>query len=107
MDSGKDHGIANTGARLYGLSVFFMAVSDVSGKWLSASFPVGQVVFARSLVAAVTNAILSYRKNGRLFTIVPAFLPLHCARGLVIFLVNLLFFMGASRIPLADATTIS
>jgi S-adenosylmethionine uptake transporter len=106
MNNDKTPSTADTGARLYSLSIFFMAISDISGKWLSAFFPVGQVVFARSLVAAITNSVLAYRKSGRLFTIVPALLPLHGARGLVIFLVNLLFFMGASRIPLADATTI-
>jgi drug/metabolite transporter (DMT)-like permease len=90
----------------YFWSVVCLGVSDAAGKWLAAAYPVGQIVFVRCLVAALTN-FAAYRQNLAALRHLPyAIFALHMLRGFVICLVNYLFFWGASLIPLANALSI-
>ena len=94
------------GSVLYFISVFCLAISDLCGKWLVVSYPVGQIVFVRSLVATVVNLVVAFVVTGDRIDLLPRHIWLHILRGGLIFSVNALFFLGAARAPLADATAI-
>jgi drug/metabolite transporter (DMT)-like permease len=90
------------GVGLGALAFALFTVMDSLIKWLSADYPVPQLVFSNSLFALVPVALMSVRRGGfaRLRT---ARLPLHVLRGLLGACGGLLAFYAYSQLPLADA----
>jgi drug/metabolite transporter (DMT)-like permease len=94
------------GIVLYLAAVFFLAVMDASAKWLSLSYPVGQVVFFRSIFAFVPIAVFVAIGGGAREIRTQA-LGGHVLRGAAIAATIGSFFYGLQFMPLADATAIS
>jgi drug/metabolite transporter (DMT)-like permease len=93
------------GIGLGALAFALFTVMDSLIKWLSADYPVHQLVFSNSLFALVPVLVVSLRRGGvaRLRT---RRLPLHVLRGLLGALGGLCGFYAYSQLPLADAYAI-
>ena len=76
--------------------------NDVAIKWMSADYPIHQLVLIRSLIAIpITLVILQFEGSWRgLKTQHPW---LHAFRGVLIATANMTFFLGLAALPLADA----
>ena len=88
-----------------GSSVAF-SLNDVSVKWLSADYPLHQLVLMRAMVAlCITLCVVVPLEGGweRLKTRRPF---LHILRGLCVVIANMAFFSGIAVISLAEATAI-
>ncbi len=80
---------------------FMFALNDAMGKWLVASFGVGQVVLIRSIGSFIILGPMIARQGlGPLFH--PARPGLQVARALATALDTLLFFASVAYLPLAD-----
>lgn len=94
------------GICLYLGAIFLMAIMDALTKWLSQTYPVGQIVFFRAFSGLLPIAILVWRNGG-----VPALrtkrLGAHAARGLIGLTATATFFYAFSVMPLADAYAIA
>jgi len=76
--------------------------NDVAIKWMSADYPIHQLVFTRSLIAIpLTLAILQF--EGGLRALRTRHPWLHACRGLLMAIANMTFFLGLAALPLADA----
>lgn len=86
-------------------AVFFFSVTDVSAKWLVADYSVFQLVFLRTLGAAIPIAYLVHRQGGMaaLRTRHPW---RHLLRGIVGAGAIFGFFLSFRYLPLAEAYTI-
>ena len=82
-----------------------ISVNDMLIKFLSAGYPLHQMVFLRSAVGLVFSFGLLMGSGGlrSLYTKSPG---LHILRGMLLVIANILFFAGLAMIPLADATAI-
>ena len=78
---------------------------DALIKWLSADYPVHQLVFSNSLFALVPVLLVSLRRGG-LARLRTRRLRLHVLRGLLGAAGGLLAFYAYSQLPLADAYAI-
>lgn len=85
------------------LGVFLFAMNDVMGKWLVATFSVGQVLFLRSLAALAVLLPLMHRQK------VPFRIPpqpgLHLVRVVFSTLEVACFYWAVTYLPLADVMT--
>lgn len=86
-------------------SIFLFAVMDAMVKWLTASFPVHQVVFFRSAFALVPCLVLAAQAGG-LATLRTGRPWGHFLRGLVGVVSMVLIFHAYSVMKLADAAAI-
>ena len=93
------------GIGLGALAFALFTLMDALIKWLSADYPIHQLVFSNSLFALVPVLLVSLRRGGfaRLRT---RRLRLHVLRGLLGAAGSLLAFYAYSRLPLADAYAI-
>jgi drug/metabolite transporter (DMT)-like permease len=91
-----------TGIGLGALAFALFTMMDALIKWLSASYPIHQLVFSNAIFALVPVMLLSLRRGGfaRLRT---RRLRLHLLRGLLGACGGLLAFYAYSQLPLADA----
>jgi drug/metabolite transporter (DMT)-like permease len=82
--------------------MFILSVMDALVKWLTAYFPVVQILFVRSLVMMFPIFFILFRQRGwrGLYTQRPLGHILRMLLNLVSFV---LFFQGLARLPLADA----
>ena len=80
-------------------------VMDALIKWLSADYPIHQLVFSNSLFALLPVLLVSLRRGG-LARLRTRRLPLHVLRGLLGAAGSLLAFYAYSQLPLADAYAI-
>ncbi|MFC0284106.1 DMT family transporter [Camelimonas abortus] len=97
-------GSVRLGALLMVAAVFLFSLNDVLGKWLVASYPVGQMLVMRSLVCLVILAPF-YVRSG-LAPLRQASRPwLHVIRGLLTAAEVGLFYASVIWLPLADAVT--
>jgi drug/metabolite transporter (DMT)-like permease len=94
-----------TGVGLGALAFALFTVMDALIKWLSADYPVHQLVFSNGLFALVPVLLVSLRRGG-LSRLRTQRLRLHVLRGLLGAAGGLLAFYAYSRLPLADAYAI-
>jgi drug/metabolite transporter (DMT)-like permease len=88
------------------ISTLCFAVMGACARWLGETFPVGQVVFFRSIVAVVP-VVIFYSWRGELWTAMHTARPLgHVARGLIGVASMFFFFAALARLPIADVTAI-
>ena len=87
------------------LGVFVFACSNALAKWLTGGYPVGEILFARSVVVLAILAffisrddIRAMREGGRPW--------LHAARALLSAVEVVAFYWAIVELPLADGTTI-
>ena len=81
-------------------------INDAITKWLSGDYPVHQIVLVRSLVAIpITVLILAPLEGSRIQwrTTRPG---LNIARGVLLAVANLGYFLGLAALPLADTMTL-
>jgi drug/metabolite transporter (DMT)-like permease len=88
------------------LAMFSIAVMDGLAKHLVASYPVGQVSFARQLLALLPLSLLIWHEGGlkALRTRHPG---LHILRGLLLTGGSVSFFLGLRYLGLAEATVLA
>jgi drug/metabolite transporter (DMT)-like permease len=91
------------GIGLMVLGIFMFAVNDVMGKWLVATYSVGQVLLLRSTAALAVLLILMSR-NGFRFT-TPTQPGLHLVRIAFSTLEVACFYWAVAYLPLADVMT--
>jgi drug/metabolite transporter (DMT)-like permease len=91
------------GIGLMVLGIFMFAVNDVMGKWLVATYSVGQVLLLRSAAALVVLLVLIGR-NGFTFR-VPTQPGLHLVRIVFSTLEVACFYWAVVYLPLADVMT--
>lgn len=91
------------GIGLMVLGIFMFAVNDVMGKWLVATYSVGQVLLLRSAAALAILLILMSRKGFRFTT--PTQPGLHLVRIVFSTLEVACFYWAVVYLPLADVMT--
>ena len=79
---------------------------DMAIKWLSGVYPLHQVIFIRSTVAAIIILAVFLPLEGGLSAIHTNKLTVHILRGFGIVVANLAFYMGLASMSLAEATSI-
>jgi len=93
------------GIGLGALAFALFTVMDALVKWLSAAYPVHELVFSNSLFALLPVLVVSLRRGG-LARLRTRRLGLHVLRGLLGAGGGLLAFYAYSQLPLADAYAI-
>ncbi len=101
-----DRHLVSRGIFLYLGAILLMAMMDALIKWLSQSYPVGQIVFFRAMSGLLPMVVLVWRNGGlpALRTNRPG---AHIARGLIGLCTTATFFYAFSVMPLADAYAIA
>jgi drug/metabolite transporter (DMT)-like permease len=96
---------AAEGIAFYATGIFLLCIMDALIKWLAADYPVGQIVFFRSLVGLIPVAAVTLHMGGieRLRT---RRLGVHVLRGLIGAVATFAFFYAFALLPLADAYAI-
>lgn len=100
----KAQALAGIGMMLIGILVF--SINDVMGKWLVATYSVGQVLLLRSFGGLAMLAPLAYRAGWRTLFIAPAPRGLHLLRAVLSTLEVALFYLAVAYLPLADTMTL-
>lgn len=85
------------------LGVFLFAVNDTLGKWLVASFAVGQILLIRSVAALIVIAPFAWRERRTIAR--PERIGIHILRAVVSTLEVALFYWALFYLPLADVMT--
>lgn len=94
------------GILLYCFAVLLLSVMDAVVKWLSAGYPIGQIVFFRSLFGLLPLLALVMLAGGP--TVLRTRRPLaHLGRGLIGAAATYTFYLAFSLMPLADAYAIA
>jgi drug/metabolite transporter (DMT)-like permease len=96
---------ATAGLGLGALAFGLFSLMDALVKWLSASYPVPQILVCNALFALVPVGVMVVRRGG-LPQLRTSRLGLHLVRGLLGTTGGLLAFYAFSRLPLADAYAI-
>lgn len=87
------------------LAMFCISINDMLIKHMSGSYPLHQMVFARSVIGIAFSLVMVQFEGG--FGILRTRAPgLHLLRGLLIVTANMAFFTALAVIPLADATAL-
>lgn len=96
---------ANLGILFILFGVVCISINDMLIKQLSGGYPLHQMVFVRSFIGILFTLVLVQIEGGWriLYTRRPA---LHAARGLLIVVSNMTFFVALAALPLADATAL-
>jgi drug/metabolite transporter (DMT)-like permease len=97
--------VATAGIGLGALAFGLFSLMDALVKWLSASYPVPQILVCNALFALVPVGVMVARRGG-LPQLRTRRLGLHLLRGLLGTTGGLLAFYAFSRLPLADAYAI-
>jgi drug/metabolite transporter (DMT)-like permease len=93
------------GIGLYAVGVFFQTAMDAAAKWLSGSYPVGELAFARALFALLPIIVFTLH-NGGLKTLVTRRIGMQILSGLAMAATILLLFGSFRLLPLADALSV-
>jgi drug/metabolite transporter (DMT)-like permease len=100
--AGAAHAVAGIGLMLTGIALF--AINDALGKWLLATYTVGELLLIRSATALLLLAPFLRRGGMAAFTGAPR--PrLQIARVILSTLEVAMFFWAVSYLPLADTVT--
>ena len=97
--------VATAGIGLGALAFGLFSLMDATVKWLSASYPVAQILVCNALFALLPVGVMAVRRGG-LPQLRTRRLGLHLLRGLLGTTAALLAFYAFSRLPLADAYAI-
>ncbi|MEX0284353.1 MAG: DMT family transporter [Paracoccaceae bacterium] len=82
-----------------------ISINDMLIKQLAGGYPLHQIVFTRSLIGLFFSLIMVHFEGG--FEILKTRQPgLHIARGALVVLSNMTFFVALAALPLADATAL-
>ncbi|RQO68665.1 hypothetical protein DBR44_14290 [Aquitalea sp. FJL05] len=96
------------GILLYSLAIFLLAVMDASAKWLTHGYPVGEIIFFRSLFALPILLVLGLRHSSAPARLLATAHPWrHLLRGVVVMVTIVTFFMALRHLPLATVTVIT
>jgi drug/metabolite transporter (DMT)-like permease len=102
MCRSQDHRLAGIGLMLLGIFVF--ALNDALGKWLVATYSVGQLLLVRSMAALALLLPFLWRDGGRSFTAAPR--PwLQALRPAFATFEVACFYWALASMPLADVMT--
>ncbi|MGK9164766.1 DMT family transporter [Inquilinus limosus] len=93
------------GIALYAGGVFVLCVMDAMIKWLSADYPIAQIVFFRATIGLIPTLVMLYRPPG-LEALRTRRVGAHLLRGLVGLVGTFGFFWAFAVMPLADAYAI-
>lgn len=93
------------GIALYAGGVFVLCVMDAMIKWLSASYPITQIVFFRASIGLIPTLVMLYRPPG-LKALHTRRIGAHLLRGAVGLIGTFGFFWAFAVMPLADAYAI-
>jgi drug/metabolite transporter (DMT)-like permease len=87
------------------VGIFVFQILNVLGKWLAESYPIGMLIFFRSVFALVSSAIMVARSGGKtiLVTKRPA---AHLLRGAIWLVMLTCSFYAFHLLPVADASAI-
>jgi drug/metabolite transporter (DMT)-like permease len=94
--------LVGAGLALGALAFALFTVMDTTIKWLSAGYPVHELLFTNALFALVPVAVTTLRRGG-LARLRTRRVHLHMLRGLLGMCGGFLSFYAYSRLPLADA----
>jgi drug/metabolite transporter (DMT)-like permease len=83
-----------------------LTLSDAGAKWLTSSYPAGEIITLRALVVLVLIAIFAASRH-RLGALRAANLPKQLGRGLLACASTLLYVTGLRTMPLADAIALA
>jgi drug/metabolite transporter (DMT)-like permease len=86
--------------------VFWMSVMDAAAKWLTAGYPLSEIIFLGRLPMPLF-AIALASMNGGLYTLRTERLGLHLLRSLASAATMVTFFMSLRLLPLADTVAIT
>ncbi len=96
------------GVALYCLAILLLATMDAAAKWLTSGFPVGEIVFFRSVFALIPLMLFGMRGAGSLTSRLKTARPwAHLARGMVVLVTLVSFFAALLHLPLATVTVIT
>ncbi len=88
------------------LGMALLTVMDAIAKWLSATYPINEIVFFRSFFAFLPITLIVVLTGGR--ATLPTRRPgLHFLRGVLGLFTVSTFFLAISMMPLADATAVA
>jgi S-adenosylmethionine uptake transporter len=87
------------------LGMIVLSLQDSLIKWMSGDYPLHQIVFSRSCIAVLVTAYLAHLEGG-LGLLRTRRLPLHLARGLLLVVANICYFLALAAMPLAEAAAI-
>lgn len=96
-------GRSGTAILLFCIGIFFFALNDAVGKWLVHDYPVGQILFVRTLGAACFLIPILSRNRSKL--VIPNQRGLHAVRVLVMTMDSFAFYFSTLTLPLADVMT--
>lgn len=86
-------------------ALFFFAVLDTTGKYLSQHHPVGVLVWARYMVPAIVLGAVLWPRMGRTLLATPRW-RLQVLRAALLAGVSFLIMGGLQRIPMAEGTSL-
>ena len=87
-------------------AVFCFSLNDALIKFLSGSYALHQIVLVRSVIGIVILVVIFIPLNGTFSVLKTQRIGMHLIRGLAVVFANLMFFLGLSELPLAEATSI-
>ncbi|MBU9833723.1 DMT family transporter (plasmid) [Rahnella aquatilis] len=94
------------GFSLYALSIFMLSVTDASAKWLTTGYPIGEIVFFRSIFSFLPLLFVAYK--GRItLTYKSQNYKANILRAIVVVFTAVTFFISVKHLPLANATVLS
>ncbi|MGO1081308.1 DMT family transporter [Inquilinus sp. CA228] len=96
---------AAQGIALYTGGIFLLCIMDAMIKWLSADYPIAQIVFFRASIGLIPTLVMLYRPPG-LKALRTRRVGVHLMRGLVGVVGTFGFFWAFAVMPLADAYAI-
>ena len=83
----------------------FLSAQDAIIKWLSGDYPLHQVVLGRAVIAVALTLVM-VRLEGGWSLLRSRRLGLHLARGLLLVVANISYFLALAAMPLAEAIAI-
>lgn len=83
-----------------------IVVNDVATKWMSEDYPVHEIVFVRSLVAIPLTVFVLAPLEGATIDLRTRHPLLNIARGVLLAVANLGYFLGLAALTLGDAMSI-
>lgn len=94
------------GIGLFLTSTGLLVIGDAIAKWLSTTYPVGEIIFVRGLIV-VALLVLMRLPRGRLSELMPRRLSAQLWRAVFFVTATFLMIWSISRLPLATATAIT
>ncbi len=84
----------------------FFSVNDMGIKFLSGDYPLHEIILIRALIGITFTIFFFVPLEGGFHNLKTKKLPLHLARGCLVVISNMAFFLGLAALPLAEASAI-